>query len=135
MSDVVVYDASVTPPVELRRLGLGVKLGAALQPALAFAREDALVALTYGDSATPGDSVVAVNPATSDVTSLAQATASFVLEGLHCAPGCGDVCLVSDAQRNKLRRWQVSATGFAALDDATLDTVVGLPPRDIGGLR
>ena len=135
LSDVVVYDATRTPPAEARRLGLGTKLGAGLQPAIAFASEDAIVAMTYGGNATPGDTVFAVSATTGDVTPLGQATMAYVLGGLHCAPGCGDICLLSDAERNKLRRWHVTGGTFTALDDTTVDTIVGLPPRDIGGLR
>jgi hypothetical protein len=135
LSDIVVYDATQTPPKEVRRLGLGMKLGAGIQPAIAFASEDALVATTYGGNATPGDSVFAVSVTTGDVTALGQSTMPYVLGGLHCAPGCGDVCLLSDAESNKLRRWRLTSGTFTPLDDATVDTVVGLPPRDIGGLR
>ncbi len=134
-SDIVVYDATQTPPAEVRRLGLGVKLNSGLQTAIAFATEDSIVALTYGGNATPGDTVFAVSVTTGNVSALGQATMPFVFGGLHCAPGCGDVCLLSDAERNKLRRWQVSNGAFTSLDDDTVDTAVGLPPRDIGGLR
>jgi hypothetical protein len=135
LSDIVVYDATQTPPREARRLGLGVKLGAGLQPLIAFASEDAIVAMTYGGNATAGDSVFAVSATTGMVTPLGESPAPYVFGGLHCAPGCGDVCLLSDAQRSKLRRWHFEEGTFAALDDSTVDTVVGLPPRDIGGLR
>jgi hypothetical protein len=134
-SDIVIYDATQTPPRETRRLGLGVKLGAALQPAIAFASEDAILALTYGGNATPGDTVFAVSATTGTVTALGQSTMAYVLGGLHCAPGCGDVCLLTDAERNKLRRWRFDRGTFAPLDDVTIETIVGLPPRDIGGLR
>jgi hypothetical protein len=134
-SDIVVYDATTSPPTETRRLGLGKKLGAGLQPAIAFAGEDAIVALTYGGNATPGDTAFTVSATTGEVTALGQSDKPYVFGGLHCAPGCGDVCLLSDADRNKLRRWQFAKGTFAALDDVTVDTVVGLPPRDIGGLR
>jgi hypothetical protein len=134
-SDIVVYDATVTPPRELRRLGVPAKLGAAVQPLIAFATDDAILALTYGGSATSGDTVVAVSATTGDITPLGQAQKPFVLGGMHCSPGCGDVCLLSDAERNKLRRWQVAVDGtFTALADAVIDTVVGLPPRTIGSL-
>ena len=135
LSDIVVYDATQTPPKEVQRLGLGMKLGAGIQPAIAFASEDALVATTYGGNATPGDTVFAVSVTTGDVTALGQSTMPYVLGGLHCAPGCGDVCLLSDAEANKLRRWRFTGRTFTPLDDETVDTVVGLPPRDIGGLR
>ncbi len=134
-SDIVVYDATVTPPRELRRLGVAAALGAAVQPEITFATDDAILALTYGGGATPGDTVLAVSATTGNVTSLGQSAAPFVLGGMHCSPGCGGVCMVSDAERNRLRRWQVADDGtFTALADAVVDTVVGLPPRTIGSL-
>ncbi len=135
LSDVVVYDATQTPPRETRRLGLGAKLGSALQPAIEFASEDAIVAMTYGGNATPGDTVFAVSPTTGVVTALGQTSQAYAFGGLHCAPGCGDVCLLGDAEENKLRRWHVANGAFTSLGDATIETIVGLPPRDIGGLR
>ena len=135
LSDVVVYAATQTPPREVRRLGLGEKLGAGLQPAIVFANEDAIVGLTYGGNATPGDTVFAVSATTGQVTPLGESTSAYVFGGLHCAPGCGDVCLLTDAGRNKLRRWHVAGDAFTSLDDTTVDTIIGLPPRDIGGLR
>jgi len=134
-SDIVVYDATVSPPKELRRLGVATKLNSGIQTEIAFATEDAILALTYGGNATPGDTVFAVSATTGAVTSLGQATMPYVLFGMHCSPGCGDVCLLSDAERNKLRRWQVASDGtFMPLADVTVDTVVGLPPRSIGAL-
>jgi len=134
-SDIVVYDATVTPPKELRRLGVGKKLDSGLQPTIAFATEDAIFALTYGGNATPNDAAYAISATTGEVTPLAQSEKAYAFGGMHCAPGCGDVCLLADAQRNKLRRWQISTDGrFDALDDVDLDHVVGLPPRTIGGL-
>jgi hypothetical protein len=135
-SDIVVYDVTGTAPKELRRLGLAQKLSAAIQTTLTFAAEDTILAMTYGGGATPGDTAFAVNATTGEVTALAQATKAFVFSGMHCSPGCGDVCLLSDAERSKLRRWQVASGGtFTALTDVTVDTVVGLPPRFIGGMR
>jgi hypothetical protein len=144
-SDIVVYDATVTPPVELRRLGVAQRLGFAVQPQIAFASDHEILALTYGANATGGDTVIAVNAMTGDVTTLASNTASFVLSGTRCFPQCGGVCLVADAENNALRRWQVGAGAggdsgdggtatFTALSNVTVDPTVGLPPRDIGGL-
>jgi hypothetical protein len=134
-SDIVVYDATVTPPNELRRLGLETKLNAGIQPSIAFASEDAILATTYGGNATPGDTVFAVSATTGTVTALAQETQPFVFGAVYCSPGCGDVCLVSDAESNTLKRWKVEADGgFAPLSDQTVDPDIGLPPRTIGGL-
>jgi hypothetical protein len=134
-SDVVVYDATQSPPKELRRLGLGTKLGAGLQPQITFANEETILALTYGGNATPGDTIVTVNTSTAAVTPVSAATKPYVLGGMHCSPGCGDACLLGDAERNRLRRWQVNPDGtFLELDDSVVDTAVGLPPRTLGGL-
>jgi hypothetical protein len=134
-SDIVVYDATTTPPRELRRLGLGTKLNAGVQTSIAFATEDTILALTFGGNATPGDTAFTVSATSGDITPLAQATKPFVFGAVHCSPGCGDICLLSDAERNKLRRWHAVADGgLNALDDQVVDTVVGLPPRAIGGL-
>ncbi len=135
-SDVVVYDATMTPPKELRRLGLGTKLNAGVQPSIAFATEDAVVGLTYGGNATAGDTSFAVSAATGEVTPLAMEPAPFVLGAVHCAPGCGDVCLLADARSNTIKRWRVSSDGgFSALADEPVDPNIGLPPRTVGGLR
>jgi hypothetical protein len=134
-SDIVIYDLTVTPPQEQRRLGVAPALGAGIQLPLAFASEDTLLALTYGGNATSGDTAFAVSAVTGQITPLAEATQRYVFGGIHCSPGCGNLCLLSDAERNRLRRWAVGEDGtFTALDDLTVDTVVGLPPRSIGGL-
>jgi hypothetical protein len=133
-SDIVVYDATMTPPKEVKRLGVATALGSAVQPQIAFASEDVLLALTYGGNATAGDTVISVSATTGAVTMLGAATMSYAFGGVVCSPGCGDVCLVGDAERNALRRWQMSSGALTPLADVTVDPTVGLPPRDIGGL-
>ncbi|WP_394827761.1 hypothetical protein [Pendulispora albinea] len=134
-SDIVVYDATVSPPRELRRFGLGKKLDTGLQPSLTFATDDAILALTYGGNGTAGDTAMLVSATTGAITTLVESAKPFVLGGMHCSPGCGDVCLLGDADRNRLRRWHVAADGrFEPLEDAVLETIIGLPPRSIGGL-
>jgi len=134
-SDIVLYDTTVLPPKEIRRFELGKKLDAGLQPTITFASDDRILALTYGGNGKEGDTAFALNTTTGDVIPLAEAPKAYVLGGMHCAPGCGDVCLLGDAQRNRLRRWHVSTEGrFEPLDDMVLDTLIGLPPRSLGGL-
>lgn len=134
-SDIVIYDARTSPPQEIRRLGVATQLGAGIQPGLAFASEDVLLATAYGNSASPGDHVFSVSVTTGEITPLGEAAQPFAFGGMHCAPGCGDVCLLSDAEENKLRRWKVTASGaLEALPDVTVETRIGLPPRSIGGL-
>lgn len=134
-SDVVVYDTTVTPPLEVRRLGLGVKVSAGIQSTLTFASENQLLALTYGGNKTVGDTAIAVNATTGEVLDLGATSKPYNLGGIFCSPGCGDLCLVSDAERGKLRRWQVAADGtFTAIDDQVVDQLIGLPPRSISAL-
>ncbi|HEY5956576.1 MAG TPA: hypothetical protein VIV60_08490 [Polyangiaceae bacterium] len=134
-SDVVLFDMTVTPPVELRRLGLGKTLDAGLQPTLEFASESKLIALTYGGNATTGDRAVAVDAEVGTVQSLFQTTKPYSVSGVHCAPGCGDVCVISDAESGNLHRYRVSATGeFTALEDVKVDDSIGLPPHAIGAI-
>ncbi|WP_437948302.1 hypothetical protein WME98_48055 [Sorangium sp. So ce296] len=134
-SDIVIYDARTSPPEEIERLGVAEELDAGIQPSLAFASEDVLLATAYGGNASAGDRVFSVNVDSGDITPLGEARQPFVFGGIHCAPGCGDVCLLSDAERNKLRRWKATANGaLEPLEDVTVDTEVGLPPRSIGGL-
>jgi hypothetical protein len=134
-SDIVLYDATQMPPKELRRLGLGPKLNSGVQPTIAFAADDTILALTYGGNATPGDTVFAVKASTGDVTALGQATKPFTLGGMRCSPGAGDVCLLSDADRNVVRRWKVASSGLSPLASVNVDPTVGLPPRDMGGVQ
>jgi hypothetical protein len=134
-SDIVIYDATLSPPMEMRRLGLGAALNSGVQPTIAFADEDTILALTYGGNATPGDTVFSVATSTGAVTPLGQATMPFMLGGMHCSPGSGDICVLSDAEHNVLRRWKVAGAALSQLADVPVDPTVGLPPRDMGAVK
>ncbi len=137
-SDIVLYDATRSPPVETKRLGLGTKLNAGIQPQIAFAGEETLFALTFGGNATAGATAFSVATPTGAVTMQATATGAYALGGLRCSPGCGDVCLLGDADngvKSLLHRWHFASGKLAMLSDVTVDTTFGLPPVDVGGLR
>jgi hypothetical protein len=134
-SDIVLFDATLRPPVELKRFHLAARLDAAIQPNLVFARDNLLVGTTYGGNATPGDGAFTLDVDSDEVTPLYQASKAFVLGGLRCSPGCENVCLLSDAEVNRLHRWKVAGTSpLAPLDDAVPESIIGLPPRSLGGL-
>ncbi len=134
-SDIVLFDLTTTPPKELRRLGLAQALDAGLQPTLEFASESQLVALTYGGNSTAGDRALAADVDSGAYEGLLESAAPYSLGGLHCAPGCGDICVIADAEAGKLRRFSLSTAGkFTPLDDVTVDSIIGLPPRAIGSL-
>jgi hypothetical protein len=134
-SDIVIYDLTVTPPKELRRLGLGQAIDSGLQAPLEFASESKLVALAYGGNSVAGDRAFSVDVETGDYEELLKANTPYSLVGVHCAPGCGDVCVISDKEAGFLRRFEVNSKGkFTRLDDVTPDSTIGLPPRSIGAL-
>lgn len=134
-SDIVILDITTTPPTELRRLKVAEQISAGLQPAVMFATTTTLLVKSYGGNSTAGDHVLAVDVASGEVTDLGAATKPYMFGGIHCAPGCGNVCLLSDAERSKLRRWSVSESKtLTPIDDLTVDTLIGLPPRSIGSL-
>lgn len=133
-SDLVLFDAHSSPPHETRRFGLGLQLGAAIQPEVAFASEDLILGATFGSAGGGGDLAFALDLVSGASITLATARAPFALGTPHCAPGCGDVCLLPDAGVARLRRWKVSDRRLEALSDATVESIVGLPPRSIGGL-
>ncbi|MCL2450747.1 MAG: hypothetical protein FWD17_17515 [Polyangiaceae bacterium] len=133
-ADIVLYDLTQSPPVETKRLGLGTTLNASIQPSLAFASETSIFALTYGGTGSAGDTVFAVDTGTAAVTPLASETVPDAYGAVHCSPGCGDVCVVSDAQANALVRWQFANGTYTPLSNVQVDPTVGLPPRNIGNL-
>lgn len=134
-SDIVLFDVTETPPREIRRLDVARRLDAGIQPAISFASDSVIVGLTYGGNATIGDTVFAVDTSTGELTSLAESTQRFAYGSVHCAPGCGDICLVTDAEIGRLRRWRLAdGSGFEELSSMTVDTTIGLSPSAIGGL-
>ena len=131
----MLFDGAKRPPVQIRRFQVATRLDAAVQPTLAFARDNVLFGTTYGGNATPGDGAFALDLESGEITPLFQAAKAFALGGLKCSPGCENVCLLSDAAANRLRRWRVPDTGpFEELEAAVLESIVGLPPRTLGGL-
>jgi hypothetical protein len=55
-----------------------------------------------------------------------------VFGGMLCTPGCGNLCLVADADRGALRRFAIANGDLEELPSVRVENVVGLPPRGIG---
>jgi hypothetical protein len=134
-SDIVIFDLTVTPPKEVRRLGLGKAIDSGLQSTVEFASESKLFATVYGGNSVPGDRALSVDVETGEYDTLIESKAPYKFFGMHCAPGCGDICVLADMESGKLRRFSVSSKGkFTALDDVTVETKIGLPPHGIGAI-
>lgn len=145
-SAIVVLDLTTTPPNELRRLPAAELAGGLLQNELEFFAPRRVLAKTQTalDGAA-NNRVLAVNldaEVTSDAAQLllearpgAEGSGQGVVFGRAlCTPGCGDVCLMADADRRVLQRWSIDGETLVPLGALALTGTVGLPPRDLAGL-
>lgn len=131
-SGVVVFDATTSPPTELKRFSLGEAFDRGLQPELAFASETTLFGSAYGDWGLSGDLAFTLDLQTGKHEIVGQSAEAEVFGGIYCAPGCGDLCVMTDADQNQLRRFRLDEDGsFEELDP---EPITGLPPRTIGAL-
>jgi hypothetical protein len=133
-SDIVLFDVTTRPPVELKRFGASAQFDAGIQPTLAFASNAMLMGLAL-DNGTSHDRAFLLDVDSGEVRSLLEKSAAFVLGTVRCAPGCGDICLLPDADTRTLHRWRFTGDrSYDVLDDAPVESVIGLPPRTIGGI-
>jgi hypothetical protein len=139
-SAVVLLDLGETPPRELRRFAALDVAGTALQSNVAFFREEGLLVKTQTPQGVDSHNrVLALDLATGEAEILLEAGGGgpisgqgVVYGGLLCSPGCGDVCLLADAERGVLQRWSAGDGELLPLPALPVDDSVGLPPRDIG---
>jgi hypothetical protein len=132
-SGIVLLDATMHPPVEVKRIPAATQLGAELGFTLAFASEDLLVGVAIGDMATgKNDLAYSAVVSTGKVQMIADGGMAFVLGDALCLPGCGDLCFVADATMNALRVWKVTGATLTPQAAVPVDPSVGLPPRVIG---
>jgi hypothetical protein len=137
---VVTLDVTSLPPKEVARYPISDRLGDPPQDAVAFASESIVFGKTQ--TALGGDhdnQVFSLDLRTGGVTSLLRAgkdahgqAKGIVYGGLRCAPGCGDVCLMADADLGVLQRWHVEGDTVAPLAAVTVEAKVGLPPQGLG---
>jgi hypothetical protein len=145
-SAIVVLDLGTTPPSELRRLPAAELAGGVLQAGLEFFAPRRVLAKTQTalDGST-NNRVLAVDLDADDVSTagavLLEARPSdagtgqgVVFGGMLCNPGCGDVCLLADADRRVLERWAIEGDQVSPLGALAVTGTVGLAPRDVGGL-
>jgi hypothetical protein len=145
-SAIVVLDLTTTPPSELRRLPAADVAGALLQNALEFYAPQRVLAKTQTAVAGAANNrVLAVDLDAEDASAAAEVLLEarpsdagtgqgVVFGGMLCTPGCGDVCLVADADRRVLERWAIEGDLLRPLGALALTGTVGLPPRDLGRL-
>lgn len=132
-SDVVVLDTTRRPPIERARYGVPSKLdGQAVAPPLAFATEDVLLGVSFGDlAAGRPDTAFSLTLSTGVVTTIARA-APFALGDVLCLPGCTTRCFLADASRAAIVPLEVLSDTITAGPPLEVDATTGLPPRSLG---
>ena len=132
-SAIVLLDATVRPPVEIKRFAAATQLGAPLGFTVAYASDGTLVGVALGDTmAGRNDVAYTLDVASGTAQVLLDGGAAFVLGDVNCAPGCTDLCAVADANANVLRLWKASGSSLAPQPSVPVDPNIGLPPRSIG---
>jgi len=134
-SDLVLLDVTAHPPAVTRRFQAAAQLGAPLGSSVSFATETRLVAVALGDlTVKRNDLAFTLDTAVGMVEPLLDAGAAFALGDVRCAPGCTELCFLTDAQANELHVWKVNGAVLSEQPAIPGDTTIGLPPRAIGAL-
>ncbi|MFI5302346.1 MAG: hypothetical protein ACHREM_29995, partial [Polyangiales bacterium] len=138
---IVTFDATVFPPLEIKRYPISDQLVDGPQWGLAFASDTLLLGktqTTYGGARS--NQAFSLDLGTGKATSLLTARTDssgkgkgIVYGDLRCSPGCANTCLMADADKSVLQRWSIGAAGLAPLSSITVETSVGLPPVSVSG--
>jgi hypothetical protein len=140
-SAIALLDVSSLPPKVTKRFPVADQLGSPTQNQVAFVSDTLLI----GKTQTPlggktNNQAFALDLETGKATVLLTASADamgmgkgIVYGDVLCRPGCGDVCLMADADIAKLRRWKIGDSGLSALPEVTVETITGLPPVSLAG--
>lgn len=131
----ILIDATVRPPKEIRRYPEAAVLDAPFGPYISFASDELLVGVAYGEDGGPRrDALFTLNVDTAEVRTVADAGASFTLGDVFCSPGCTDLCLVTDAASKTLRAFHIDADTLTDVRSIAVDPSIGLSPRYLGAL-
>jgi len=135
-SAVVLLETGDGAPREVKRFDVAAQLGRPVGWTVAFASEQLVVGRVVGDLMSGNrDAAFSLGLASGEVKVLAESE-PYTLGDVRCAAGCGAPCLLADAKSGTLRRWSpanAGDSGMVELEAVQVDTVVGLPPRWIGG--
>lgn len=140
-SAVALFDVTTLPPKLVKAFPIADQLGATVQSGVSWVSEDVLLGKTQtalGGSAS--NEAFALDVTTGKATALLTAGKDAMGKGkglvygdVLCHPGCGNVCLMADADVGRLRRWSISGGALKAMSDVSVDPATGLPPVALGG--
>ena len=141
-SALVLFDPSQVPPLELRRFAAQDLVQGSIQGSVEFVNDDAiLIKSQTALGAARENQLFSVDLASGRPTLLASAApaaggggSGIALGGMYCDARCGDPCLVADASRGKLWRFQIRKDVLAPDDDVVIHGA-GLPPTALTAFR
>jgi hypothetical protein len=145
MSAIALYDVTSLPPKPLARFAVADQLGSPTQSGDTHPVSFASDGLLLGKTQTPlggstDNQAFSLDIASGKATVLLTAGKDSMGKGkgavygdVLCRPGCGDVCLLADADLGKLRRWSIAPDGLHPLADVTVEMMTGLPPMQLSG--
>jgi len=141
-SALVLFDPSQLPPQELRRFAAQDLVQGSIQASVEFVNDDAVLVKTQTAlGAAQENQLFSVDLGSGEATLLASAAPAaggggfgIALGGMYCDARCGDPCLVADASRGKLWRFQIRRDALAPDDDVVIHGA-GLPPTALTAFR
>jgi len=137
-SGLVLLDASVAPPVELRRFAVSELFGGPIQASLEFVSESVLLVKSQtAVRSEQNNQLFSLDLASGETKLLATAAPAgaglglgIALGGMTCLPGCSRWCLVADASRGKLLLFEANAGTLNERDSFAIGGA-GLPPTSL----
>lgn len=137
-SGIVLLDASVDPPLELRRFAAQDLVSGPIQQSLEFVDEGRLLFKSQTAQGSEADNqLLSLDLASGHVNVLATAQRAaagqgygIAFGGMSCHAQCGDPCLVTDASRGTMLRFDVRAEQLVEASPITTGGA-GLPPVGI----
>jgi hypothetical protein len=141
-SALVLFDLTASPPSEITRFPAAELAGEPVQAEIEFyAARRALVKTQTALGATSNNRILSLDleVGVESVETVAEAHPSadgagqgVVYGGMLCTPGCGDTCLVADADRGTVERFAIDGEALAPEASVAVKGSIGLPPRDVG---
>jgi hypothetical protein len=141
-SALALYDVTSLPPKLVKTFSIIDAVGSPAQSGVAWESETSILGKTQTPAmGSKNNQAFTLDLTTGKATIVLTAGTDSMGKGkgivygdVLCRPGCGNVCLMADADVGKLRRWSITPTGaLEAMSDLEVNSSTGLPPVLLGG--
>ncbi len=135
-SAIALYDVTALPPKLLKSFPIADQLGSTVQSGVAWVSETEILAKTQTPlMGTTNNEAFSLDVTTGKATVLLTAHPNAMGQGkgivygdVLCGPGCGNVCMLADADLGVVQRWSIGSAGLTAMSPISVDSSTGLPP-------